>query len=171
MSFREPGEVRPATPGDLDALCILYKAFHEFNFRCVPYRLRSLEGAGQDHRRKLRAGLRDIIGRNDAALLVAVIGDEMVGMVEVYVRGDEPDVATFARVYGYLQSLMVLEPFRGLGAGKQLLTVAQDWVRENGATEMRLDVWEFEDGPLSFYELCGYSTLKRTLVREIGEQP
>jgi hypothetical protein len=39
--------------------------------------------------------------------------------------------------------------------------------KANGASEMRLDVWEFAAGPLEFYERLGYRTLRRALVREI----
>lgn len=170
MSDPKPIKVRPAAPRDLDALCRLYEAFHEFHVRGVPDRLRSLEDAGRDHRRELHAGLKDIIGRDDAALLLATVGDGAVGMAEVHVRRDEPGAATFARTHGHLQSLMVLEPFKRLGIGERLLAAAQEWAREKGATEMRLDAWEFEDGPLRFYERHGYRTLRRTLVRELGER-
>lgn len=171
MSDPESVGVRPATPGDLDVLRRLYEAFHEFHVRGVPDRLRSPEGDTQNRHRELRAGLKDIIGRDDATLLVATTEDEVVGMAEVYVRHDELGAATFARTYGHLQSLMVLESCRRLGVGEQLLVAAQNWAGEQGATEMRLDTWEFESGPLCFYERRGYRTLKRTLVRELGERP
>jgi len=38
---------------------------------------------------------------------------------------------------------------------------------EQGATEVRLNVWEFNAGAVAFYEAPGYRTLKRTPVREL----
>jgi GNAT superfamily N-acetyltransferase len=62
---------------------------------------------------------------------------------------------------------MVDERFRGRGVGAWLMETAQEWARERGAFEMRLEIWEFEAGPLRFYERCGYRTLRRMLVREL----
>ena len=43
----------------------------------------------------------------------------------------------------------------------------QDWAKNKAASEMRLDIWEFPQGPLYFYQNQGYRTLKRTLVRDL----
>ena len=66
--------------------------------------------------------------------------------------------------YGYLQSLIVSAPFRKSGLGKQLVAAAHEWARGQDATELQMDIWEFAEGPLHFYETLGYRTLKRHLV-------
>jgi GNAT superfamily N-acetyltransferase len=43
---------------------------------------------------------------------------------------------------------------------------AQNWAKEKGAAEMRLETWEFPGGPLPFYEKIGYRTIKRTLKKD-----
>jgi GNAT superfamily N-acetyltransferase len=82
----------------------------------------------------------------------------------VYVRQDEPHPLSIAHRYGYLQSLLVAEPFRKDGLGKQLVVAAHQWAKEQHATEMRVETWEFAEGSLYFYEALGYRTLKRDLV-------
>jgi hypothetical protein len=32
---------------------------------------------------------------------------------------------------------------------------------------MRLEIWEFPDGPLPFYQRLGYRTIRRTLAKEL----
>jgi GNAT superfamily N-acetyltransferase len=52
----------------------------------------------------------------------------------------------------------------------QLIYMVEGWAKERGASEIRLETWEFPDGPLSFYEQMGYQTLKRTMVHQICKE-
>jgi len=157
--------IRPAKPGDLDSLCRLYVEFHEFHVREVPDRLLTLGLPEQFDCSELKANLTKIMGRDDAALFVAVMVNDPIGLAEVYLHHDEPNEAAVTRTYGHLQSLMVREHFRRQSVGRLLIQATEAWAKANGATEVRLDMWEFAAGPLSFYEKCGYRTLRRTLVR------
>jgi GNAT superfamily N-acetyltransferase len=105
--------------------------------------------------------------REDAVLFVAESAGEIVGLAEIYLRQDDVHEVTMAYRYGYLQSLMVSEAHRGQGIGIALVTAVETWAAAQGATEMRLETWEFAAGPLPFYERAGYTTLRRTLVRSL----
>jgi GNAT superfamily N-acetyltransferase len=59
----------------------------------------------------------------------------------------------------------VSEGQRRFGRGRVLVDEAEKWVRQREAEEMRLDIWEFDDGPLRFYEKRGYWTLRREMIR------
>jgi GNAT superfamily N-acetyltransferase len=159
--------IRSASGDDVEALCGLYDAFHEFHVRGVPDRLASLRGADPAERTKLRRRIGEVVAAADSAILVAERGGRLIGLAEVYVRGDEDVPARVPRRYAHLQSMVVEEKHRRGGVGRTLLRAAEDWARERGAAEMRLDVWEFSDGPLAFYERVGYRTLRRTLVRDL----
>jgi GNAT superfamily N-acetyltransferase len=159
--------IRPATDGDVEDLCGLYGEFHEFHARGVPDRLASLVDAGPAERERLRGRIREILGASDSTILVAESDGRIVGLAEVYVREDEPVPARVPHRYGHLQSMIVSEAHRGSGVGRLLLGASERWARERDASEMRLDTWEFPDGPLRFYERCGYRTLRRTLARDL----
>ncbi len=159
--------VRLAGMNDLEALCRLYVEFHEFHVRGVPDRLMSLGEPDAYDCSEMYPKLEKIINNEDSAIFLAEVSGQPVGLAEVYVREDQPDPARVSRKYSYLQSLMVLEEFRRHGAGTRLLEGAEEWGKEKGATEMRLETWEFAEGPLEFYEHRGYRTLRRTLVREL----
>jgi len=159
--------IRSATSDDCEALCHLYLAFHEFHVQGVPTRLRSL-GEPQTHDfTELSQTLLTLMEREDAALFVAEHVSEIVGVAEVYVREDNAHEVTMAYRYGYLQSLMVSEAHRGQGIGMALVTAVETWAAAKGASEIRLETWEFAAGPLPFYERAGYTTLRRTLVRSL----
>lgn len=160
-------QVRPASEHDIEVLCALYDEFHEFHVRGVPDRLASLHGTGPDRRANLVARLRDLIAGDDSAIFVAEQGAQVIGLAEVYLREDDRVPARIVRRFGYLQSMVVTDDCRREGVGRELLGAAEAWAVARGAVEMRLDVWEFGEGPLRFYEHCGYRTLRRTLVRNL----
>lgn len=159
--------IRLASTHDFKALCKLYVEFHEFHVRGVPDRLLSLGRATTYDCTKLYPNLEKIIQNSDAALFLAEIAHHPVGLAEVYIRQDETNSAKVVRRYGHLQSLMVQEPYRHQGIGIRLLEAAEQWAKEQGAIEVQLDIWEFAEGPLRFYEHLGYRTLRRTLVRDL----
>jgi GNAT superfamily N-acetyltransferase len=152
---------------DIETLCCLYVEFHEFHVRGVPDRLISLSESETYDTTEIHKKLEKIINNEDSEIFLSLVDNQIVGFAEVYLRKDEPDPARVAYKYGHLQSLLVSEAFRRKGVGEKLLEVAENWARARGATEMRLDTWEFPEGPLRFYEKTGYRTLRRKLVRRL----
>jgi aminoglycoside 6'-N-acetyltransferase I len=159
--------LRPASPNDIPALGKLYHAFHEFHAAVVSERLHSLGSWEEFDASQLAHSLQGILNNHKACLIVAEDNGTLVGFIEVYMREDEPDPARISYVYGHLQSLMVTSGWRGQGLGKRLIAAAETWAVQNGASEMRLDTWEFPGDSLSFYEQIGYRTVKRKLVRRL----
>jgi ribosomal protein S18 acetylase RimI-like enzyme len=160
----ETPALRPATTQDIDALVSLYIEFHEFHVLGVPERLRKPDTYDET---TLRNTLYELIQRDDAQIIVVDSAGKLVGLAEVYLHQEESHPLTVAHRYGYLQSLIISAPFRKSGLGKQLVVAAHQWVKEQHATEMRVEIWEFAQGPLHFYEALGYRTLKRDLVIDL----
>jgi GNAT superfamily N-acetyltransferase len=160
--------VKLAANHDREALCRLYHEFHEFHVHGVPDRLLSLgEPLDTYEHSDLYQALAKIVEGADSVIFVAEAAHQLIGLAEVYVRQDEPNPLKTSYRHGHLQSLIVKEAFRGQGIGAKLLEAAQQWAKEKGATEMRVETWEFEEGPLRFYEKNDYRTLRRTLVRAL----
>lgn len=159
--------IRPADDRDLDGVMALYEEFHAFHVAGVPERLRAMVPLSAAEREELREQLRAILLDPQAALFVAEEAGALIGLAEVYLRRDEEHPLRVAYTYGHLQSLMVRAASRREGVGRRLVAAAEDWARARGASELRLDTWEFAAGPLPFYERLGYTTLKRALVRRL----
>ncbi len=159
--------IRTAGTDDVERLCDLYYEFHEFHVRGLPDRLVALEKIGSHHAEELRRNLNKIIENEDSVIFVAEFENQMVGLAEVYLREDDKHPAKVSYRHGHLQSLVVSEAFRRNGVGRQLVDTAEKWAKEKGASEMRLDIWEFGQGPLRFYERLGFRTLRRSLVRQL----
>lgn len=156
--------IRNAALEDIEDLVDLYHKFHEFHVKGVPGRLR-VPSFYDD--KALRSKLEEIFAAEDSTIVVADADGQVVGLAEVYVREDEVNAYRVPYRYAHLQSMVVSETYRKRGIGKQLLEAAEQWARERDASEMRLDVWEFEAGPLKFYEDHGYHTLRRTMVQKL----
>ena len=168
LMTKQPLSIRSAERQDIPHLCRLYFELHESVAQCVPNRLRSLGDPEAFDASWLSNKLDKLLDAVDVIIFVAEVSDKIVGLAEVYLRKD--DAATseqLAYQYGYLQSLLVGANFRGRGIGERLLKAAEQWARERGASELRLETWEYNGGPLGFYQQQGYRTLKRTLVRSL----
>jgi len=92
----------------------------------------------------------------------------VLGFAEIYLRHPDPkNLAVVPKLYAHMQSLSVTEAFRDQGFGHQLLKAAEVWARDHDAIELRLDIWEFSEGPLGFYEKSGYRTFRRALTKNL----
>lgn len=156
-------EIRRAAVSDIPALASLYVEFHNFHAVGVPSRLLVVGPPDAE----LREAIGKILDNAQAAIFVACLESDVVGFVEIYLRESEPTPAVVQRKYVLLQSLAVTESMRQHGLGARLVAAAHQWARENGATEIELNTWEFPAGPLGFYERLGYTTVKRTLVSRV----
>jgi hypothetical protein len=99
--------IRRACAEDLDQLCRLYIAFHEFHVCGVPERLSSLRAPEGFDCTDLAANLQRLLNQSDVGLFVALDTTQVIGLAEVYLRQDEENGAKVAYRYGHLQSLMV----------------------------------------------------------------
>lgn len=156
-------KIRLAHRQDLPALCRLYHELHAFTLQGAPDRLRALNEFDYFGPSWLSLTQVKLIDALTVTIWVAEVNGQVIGLAEVYLREDEND----AHRFGYLQALVVGQAWRGFGVGRQLLAAAETWSRSQGATELRLESWEFDQGPLGFYERQGYRTLRRTLVRTL----
>ena len=63
-----------------------------------------------------------------------------------------------ARRFAVVEAVVVSSADRGPGVGRMLMAAAERWARDRGAEEVWLDVWEFNDAAIGFYEVLGYET-------------
>lgn len=136
--------VRPAEPADAAALVALASAvggepegwlISDSTWRSVG-----------DERRYVRA----IRRHPDAAVLVALLGEEVVGRLSL-ARDPHPASRHVADL-----GLMVSSAHRREGIGRALLEAAEDWARPAGIRKLELHVFPHNDAARRLYESCGY---------------
>ena len=53
--------------------------------------------------------------------------------------------------------------YRRRGVGKALIDRAKAWAKEQGFDRLELNMWEFNQDALAFYEAVGFRTYRRYL--------
>jgi RimJ/RimL family protein N-acetyltransferase len=99
-----------------------------------------------DERRYVRA----IRRHPDAAVLVALLGEEVVGRLSL-ARDPHPASRHVADL-----GLMVSSAHRRQGIGRALLAAAEEWARPAGIRKLELHVFPHNDAGRRLYESCGY---------------
>ncbi len=163
----EPVILRIAEEADCPPLCQLYWAFHEHHAQHLPDRLHSLGPRAAYDCATLQESLVQLVISRAADLVVAKLPTRVIGFAEVHLRQDEAHPARVSRCHGHISALYVEETFRRQGIGAGLVQLAERWARQRGATEMRLELWEYGESPLDFYEYLDYHTLHRTLTKAL----
>ena len=137
-------DVRRATPHDANALVELAESVGREDGRWIlgtgPWR------PVADERRYLRT----IQGYPDAAVFVALDGDEVVGRLSLS-RDPHPASRHVADL-----GLMVAASHRRRGVGTALLETAVAWAREAAVRKLELHVFPWNAPALSLYESFGF---------------
>lgn len=62
------------------------------------------------------------------------------------------------------------EAFRRQGVASELMAFVRDWAGSRGFRRLELNMWEFNQGALAFYEEMGFATYRRYLVMDLTER-
>lgn len=155
---------RRATTEDYDHLCELFDELDALHRHNLPHLFQKPGGAALE-----RDYFLAMIDDEDVALFVAELGKELVGFVHAMLR-HAPDMLVFVpRRYAVVDSIVVKSGFQNRGVGTKLMDTMQKWAIEQGATSIELNVYEFNETAISFYEGLGYRTLSRKMSKELGK--
>jgi GNAT superfamily N-acetyltransferase len=89
----------------------------------------------------------------NARALVAMQGDDVVGLVTVHLRYTMNHEAPIAQI----TLLVVEETARARGAGRALVGAAEEWATSRGTKRITVTTALSRDGAHAFYEKVGYA--------------
>ena len=154
--------VRKATADDYTSLCELFNEADALHRDKLPHVFQQPNGAPREQDYYL-----GLIADENVALLVAEAGGNLVGYVHGIVR-DAPALPVFVRRrYAVVDAVVVRSGFQNHGIGRRLMDEMQVWALAKGATSIELNVYEFNETAISFYEGLGYQTFSRKMSKEL----
>jgi GNAT superfamily N-acetyltransferase len=107
-------------------------------------------------------GLEMLLDDDRAALLVAELGDKVVGMAS-----GQLVVSTAEGGWSLLvEDVVVVESYQHRGIGRELLAVLEVWGRANDATRLQLLADRGNDRGLAFYQNIGWDLTSLVCLRK-----
>lgn len=96
-------------------------------------------------------------------VLVATLGDEVVGYLVLLLAGTPRDPATVPGPRARVDALVVAPSARRAGIGRRLIEEASRRAVAFGAQDLVLTVWSGNEGAEAFYGALGFAPLARVL--------
>lgn len=97
----------------------------------------------------------------NSGVIVAAIEDEIVGfaVVQYIVRQESP--YNKEQKYFHIEEFGVNEAHRRKGIATAMIDFVKEDARKRGFKKIELDMWEFNQDALAFYESAGLKTFRR----------
>lgn len=83
--------------------------------------------------------------KSNQMIFIAIEDQQPVGYIIGYVFQG-------MRTNGYIDELYIQDDARGKGIGSQLMSTAIDWIKHRGAKRITLNVFNWNDSAIKFYE-------------------
>ena len=96
-----------------------------------------------------------------SGIIVAAIEDEIVGFAVVQYIERPESAYNKERKYFHIEEFGVDEKHRRKGIATAMIDFAKDDAKKRGFERIELDMWEFNDCALAFYESAGLKTYRR----------
>ena len=132
--------VRSAALNDLESLTALLQELFEIESDFSPDSARQL------------SGLKLLLKKDDAVILVAESGGEVVGMCTLQTLISTAEGGPV----GLLEDMLVKSYARRQGIGKTLLLAAEKWAARRGLSRLQLLTENDNEAALRFYFRCGW---------------
>lgn len=153
--------IRKATVDDYNSLCELFDEVDALHRDHLPHIFQKPDGAVREQDYYL-----GLIADEDTALFVAEAGGKLVGFICAVVR-DAPDFPVYVpRCYAMVDCIGVKSGFQNQGIGRTLMEKMEVWATAKGATSIELNVYDFNETAISFYEGLGFHGLSRKMSKD-----
>lgn len=103
----------------------------------------------------------DIWNDPEQEIVVADADGIICGFAVVHHIYKAENPVMFERDFIDVDEFCVDERFRRQGIATEIITFIKDYTKEKGFKRIELNMWEFNQGALEFYEAVGFNTYRR----------
>jgi len=154
--------VRKATDNDYVTVCELFDEIDALHRDNLPHVFQKPSGAARE-----QAYYSGLIADENVGFFVASTDEKLIGFVHAFVR-DTPAIPILVpKRYAIVDCIVVKSGLQNQGIGRILMDKVEEWALAKGATSIDLNVYEFNETAISFYEKLGYRTLSRKMSKEL----
>jgi GNAT superfamily N-acetyltransferase len=159
-----PITIRRAVPGDYEAICEMADLMDQPQREALPDRFRKPSGPV-----RLRDRTEKLMRDPDTFLAVAELDGRVVGVTNCGLlrMGDFPQKHPITSLL--VRGLVVRPELRRKGIATALVGKTIAWARENGATEVQANVYDFNQPAAAFFASIGLASLSHRLSRRLGD--
>jgi ribosomal protein S18 acetylase RimI-like enzyme len=154
-------EIRLGALSDVDARCVLYELFFEYNSSQQPEYYRAVHYPKASPR--YGEYPRNVITSATDDFFVAADNGRIVGFLHVSEDSTPPFASVVPHRYAEVVDLFVTEPHRRLGIGSALVDAAKAWAKARGLDYLNLLVLNENADASGFYQRYGFKTVSQTM--------
>ncbi|EDL69951.1 GNAT family N-acetyltransferase [Vibrio campbellii] len=151
-------KIRPATSDDLNALFDLNKQINELHHLYAPQAF--VAPSEED-----RTFLINMLADEERLFLVAEEGQQVLGFITATITQNETISFLIKDPVCRIGTIVVDENQKSKGVGRALMAAVEQWARESGATQVRLEVMEFNHNAQQFYDKLGFVPNSRLMMK------
>ena len=159
-----PITIRRAVPTDYEAICEMADLMDQPQREALPDRFRKPSGPV-----RLRDRTEKLIHDPNTFLAVAELDGRVVGVTNCGLlrMGDFPQKHPITSLL--VRGLVVRPELRRQGIATALVGKATEWARQNGATEVQANVYDFNRPAATFFASIGLTPLSHRLSRRLND--
>ena len=106
----------------------------------------------------------DLLEDQNFEILVAIIRNEIAGFAVMELKESPHFESMTPRVYTYMHDFGVKQSYQREGIGSALFEACVEWSKNKGASSLDLNVWEFNQKAISFYETFDMKSVSRKMT-------
>lgn len=150
--------IRSAVAADYSAVEFLAREILAYHVAAIPETFRTTKPALSEYY------FEELLESAASTLLVAEDAGRLVGFAICEARRERPSPMIIPRYVASIEQIVVTQEMQGRGIGQALFDACARWAEGNGADQLTLQVWEFNQDAIAFYEGRGMTTLYRQMT-------
>lgn len=150
--------IKLATIGDYCAVNLIVKEGQDEHSEALPYIFKKTDQVMPENY------FRELVEDSKSDIIIAKIGDEVVGFAVMELKEAPPFDSMTPRKFAYMSDFGINSTYQRKGIGKSLFEACLEWSKNKDVTSLELNVWEFNQKAISFYESFGMETISRKMT-------